>query len=80
MSKEQANPALPEVWSGDLDDILNTAEVCRILGCQPRTVGQLIREGWLRGKEPGHGGFRVTRRALVEYLEADEPSVRRAAK
>ncbi|MFA5344414.1 MAG: hypothetical protein WC381_10690 [Kiritimatiellia bacterium] len=59
----------PEVLEGSPDDILNEAAVAYLLGCKPRRVRDLMREGALLGRLTGHGGWRTTRRAVAQYLE-----------
>ena len=50
-------------------EMLTAAEVAAILDVHPRTVGQYIREGRLRGIPLG-GGWRVSEQALREFVAA----------
>ena len=55
-------------------DLIGTAEVCRLLECNPATVGRWAASGKLPAahKLPGKNGAFLFRRADVEKLAAEK--------
>jgi excisionase family DNA binding protein len=58
-----------EAVSGAPSDVLNAEAVAKLLGCRVDAVSKLCASGDLRGKKIGHGGWRVTRQAVLDFLE-----------
>jgi excisionase family DNA binding protein len=54
-------------------DLVGSSEVCRILDCNPSTVGRWVKSGHLRyaHKLPGRNGAYLFHRADVDKFAAD---------
>jgi len=56
-------------FDGPDTTVFNEPVIAEILGCTEREVANLFRLGLIRGRKSGAGGWRTTRRMLLNYLE-----------
>ncbi len=63
--------ALPLILDYPPDAVLNEVALAEALGCSPRYAIDLLKARTIRGQHTGHGGWRLTWRSVLAYLERE---------